>query len=63
MANEFLRDKYGALIGSIETIGERQTLRSKHGALLGTFDGHDTRDAHGALVGHGNLLGMLIAKA
>lgn len=62
MATEYIRDKHGALLGSIETVGTRQTLRSQHGALLGTFDGHDTRDAHGALVGHGNLLGMLIQK-
>lgn len=62
MTTAFLRDKYGALIGSIETNGERQTLRSQHGALLGTFDGHDTRDAHGALVGHGNLLTMLLPR-
>ena len=62
MATEYLRDKHGALLGTIETIGTRQMLRSRHGALLGTFDGRETRDAHGALIGRGNLLGTLLRK-
>ena len=60
MTQQELRDKSGKLLGKIETTGKRQTLRSASGKLLGTFDGLQTRDASGRLVGNGNLLATLL---
>ena len=62
MAQQELRDKSGKLLGKIETNGSRQTLRDAGGKLLGTFDGMQTRDAQGRLVGKGNLLAILLNK-
>ena len=60
MAQQELRDKSGRLLGKIEALGNRQTLRDSGGKLLGTFDGIQTRDAQGRLVGNGNLLTSLL---
>lgn len=60
MAQQELRDKSGKLLGKIETNGNKQTLRDAGGKLLGTFDGMQTRDAQGILVGKGNLLVSLL---
>ena len=60
MTQQVLRDKSGRLLGKIETNGNRQTLRDAHGRLLGTFDGIQTRDSQGRLVGTGNLLVSLL---
>ena len=60
MAQQELRDKSGRLLGKIETNGNRQTLRDAQGRLLGTFDGIQTRDSQGRLVGKGNLLVSLL---
>ena len=62
MAQQELRDKSGKLLGKIETNGQRQTLRDAGGKLLGTFDGIQTRDAQGRLVGNGNLLATLLKQ-
>ena len=40
----------------------QQELRDKSGKLLGTFDGMQTRDAQGRLVGNGNLLATLLKQ-
>ena len=60
MTQQELRDKSGKLLGKIETNGNKQTLRDACGRLLGTFDGVQTRDAQGRLVGNGNLLASLL---
>ena len=60
MTQQELRDKSGKLLGKIETNGQRQTLRDGCGRLLGTYDGVQTRDAQGRLVGNGNLLASLL---
>jgi hypothetical protein len=60
MAQQELRDKSGKLLGKIETNGNKQTLRYAGGKLLGTFDGVQTRNAGGSLVGNGNLLATLL---
>ena len=60
MAQQELRDKSGKLLGKIETNGNKQTLRDACGRLLGTFDGVQTRDAQGRLVGNGTLLASLL---
>ena len=60
MTQQELRDKSGRLLGKIETNGQRQTLRDAGGKLLGTFDGMQTRDHQGKLVGNGNLLATLL---
>ena len=60
MAYQELRDKSGKLLGKIETSGNRQILRDSLGRIRGTFDGRDTRDAQGRLVGRGNLLATLL---
>ena len=62
MAQQELRDKSGKLLGKIETNGNKQTLRDAGGKLLGTFDGVQTRNAGGSLVGNGNLLASLLKK-
>lgn len=61
MSTQTLRDAHGKLIGMIEISGNnKQTLRDQNGRMLGTFDGQYTRDSHGKLVGHGNLLTTLL---
>ena len=35
---EFLRDRYGTIIGQIVAEGTRQTLRDRYGYLLGTIE-------------------------
>ena len=55
-----LRDKNHKLLGRIEINATNQTLRNASGKLLGTFDGTNTRDAQGRLVGKGNLLATLL---
>lgn len=63
MAKQYLRDRIGALLGTIETRSDgRQELRDKIGALKGIYDPktNQTRDARGALIGTGNLLTSLL---
>jgi len=63
MAKQYLRDKIGALLGTIEIRNDgRQEIRDSIGALKGTYDpkSNQTRDARGALVGTGNLLSSLL---
>lgn len=62
MSIEYLKDSHGRTIGSIETNGNRSTIRDEHGRILGSFDGRETKDAHGRTVGKGNLLTMLLNK-
>ena len=59
---ELLRDRYGNIIGQIVTEGSRQTLRDRYGYLLGWYDSSNnfTHDAHGYIIGRGNLLTTLL---
>lgn len=60
MTKQELRDRQGKLIGKIEANGSKGTIRDAQGRLLGTFDGKQTRDVQGRLVGNGNLLTTLL---
>ena len=60
MTKQELRDRQGRLIGKIESNGSKETIRDAQGRHLGTFDGKQTRDAQGRLVGNGNLLTTLL---
>ena len=61
---ETLRDRRGTIIG----LYERQTLTGKliardaRGVVLGSFDGRETRDVGGRVIGRGNLLGLLLGR-
>jgi len=57
-----LYDAGGKLLGQIEQSGDISWLYSADGTLLGQYDSSSnfTYDAHGNLVGAGNLLGMLL---
>jgi hypothetical protein len=59
---EFLRDRYGTIIGQIATEGTRQTPRDRYGYMLGWYDSSNnfTHDAHGNVIGRGNLLTALL---
>jgi hypothetical protein len=62
-APEVLRDHRG-IIGRIETqrLTGKTIARDARGVVVGTYDSrsNETRDAHGRVVGRGNLLGALI---
>ena len=59
---EYLRDKYGNVIGRLSADGSRCILRDKYGNLLGWFDRETnwTRDTYGNPVGRGNLLTIML---
>jgi hypothetical protein len=59
---EFLRDRYGTIIGQIVVEGTRQTLRDRYGYLLGWYDDSSnlTHDQYGTIIGRGNLLTTLL---
>ncbi|MBV9962038.1 MAG: hypothetical protein JO072_07295 [Parafilimonas sp.] len=63
MAKQDLRDRTGALLGTIETKSDgKQELRDRTGSLKGVYDpkSNQTRDRTGSLVGSGNLLTSLL---
>jgi hypothetical protein len=63
MVRETLRDKRRKIIGFTETLNdETEIILDKHGNRLGEYDRYVnvTRDAHGNLVGFGNLLAWLL---
>ena len=57
---EFLRDQRGCIIGRIERFGGEQKIFDAVGHYRGRFDGLNTYDQVGRLVGQGNLLAMLL---
>ncbi len=65
-APEVLRDHRGTIVGRIEH--QRRTgklvARDAQGVVVGSYDTRSdvTRDAHGWMVGRGNLLGVLILR-
>jgi hypothetical protein len=63
MADQVLRDSKNQLIGKISTAPNGvMTLRDAKNSLKGTYDpkAKTTRDAHGKLVGTGNILTTLL---
>lgn len=59
---QYLRDSHLNTLGWIRDSGRVLYLYDKHGSTLGTYikDTDITSDAHGRIVGRGNLLMMLI---
>ncbi len=66
-ACEVLRDHRGTIIGAVEPqrLTSKWIARDAHGVVLGSFDPrlNETRDAHGRVIGRGNLLGALFLRA
>lgn len=64
MAKEFIKDFYGRILGSIETVGNKTTARDFYGRILGYYDSNDdtTRDFYGRIVSKGNTVTGLIYK-
>lgn len=64
MAKEYIRDFYGRILGSTETVGTKTTVRDFYGRILGTYDTRDdkTRDFYGRIVSNGNTLVGLLYK-
>ena len=55
-------DKNGTFLGQVKKSGEKYMLYGQSGEFLGQYDStrNCTYDEQGGLLGHGNLLGMLI---
>lgn len=64
MARELVKDFYGRIMGSIETVGTKQIARDFYGRILGTYNSADnkTRDFYGRILTNGNtLMGLIYA--
>jgi hypothetical protein len=61
-AGETLQDHRGVIVGRIEhqTLTAKPLARDARGVMLGSFDGRETRDARGRVIGRGNLLGAFL---
>lgn len=64
MAKEFVRDFYGKILGTTETIGTKTTVRDFYGRILGTYNSVDdyTRDFYGRIISKGNTVVGLLYK-
>ena len=62
MATKSLFDAHGRLIGTLEDNGGKKKLYDGHGRYLGEYNGRVTLDAHGRMIGQGDLLTMLLNK-
>lgn len=65
MAKEFIKDFYGRVLGSYETLSDGTViLRDFHGRMKGKYDPKQnvTRDFYGHVVAKGNHLSMLLDK-
>lgn len=65
MAKEFIKDFYGRVLGTVETIGTKQVVKDFYGKVVATYDTKDnfTRDFYGRVVSKGNTaVGMLYKK-
>ena len=64
MAKEFIKDFYGRILGTSETIGTKTTVRDFYGRILGTYDSKDdyTRDFYGRIISKGNIVAGLVYK-
>ena len=65
MDKELVRDFYGRILGSIETVGSKQIARNFYGKILGTYNTTDnrTRDFYGRILTSGNtLMGLIYAE-
>ncbi len=65
-AREVLRDHRGTIIGTVEPqrLTGKVVARDARGVVVGTYDPrlNETRDAHGRVIGRGNLLGALLLR-
>lgn len=64
MAKEFIKDFYGRVLGTVETIGTKQVVKDFYGKVVATYDTKDnfTRDFYGRVVSKGNTaVGMLFS--
>jgi hypothetical protein len=65
-AREVLRDHRGTIIGTLEpqALTGKVLARDARGVVGGTYDPrlNETRDAHGRVIGRGNLLGALLLQ-
>ena len=65
-AREVLRDERGTITGTLEpqALTGKVLARDARGVLVGTYDPrlNETRDAHGRVIGRGNLLGALLLQ-
>jgi hypothetical protein len=65
-AGEVLRDHKGIIIGTLasQRLTGKVIARSPNGIVVGVYDArsNETRDAHGRVVGRGNLLGALLLR-
>jgi len=65
-AREVLRDHRGTIIGTVEAqrLTGKVVARDARGILVGIYDPrlNETRDAHGRVIGRGNLLGVLFFR-
>lgn len=57
---EILRDKNGSKIAEIKQEGSKKVIYDKTGHKLGYFDGRETRDYNGKLIGPGDWLTSLV---
>jgi hypothetical protein len=57
-----LKDSAGRVIGRLEQSGAITFIKNSAGVVLGRFDGKQTFDSAGRVVGTGNLLTMLLGK-
>ena len=59
-----IRDRHGHVLGTIEqqSLTGRSLARNAHGVIVAVYDerSNTTRDAHGVLVGRGNLLAAFL---
>lgn len=66
-ACEALRDHRGTIIGVLDPqrLTGKLIARDARGVIVGSYDPrlNETRDAHGRVIGRGNLLGALLLRA
>lgn len=65
MSKEYIKDFYGKIKGSYETLSDGTILlRDFYGRMKGKYDPKQnvTRDFHGRVVARGNNLAMLLDK-
>ena len=66
-SREVLRDHRGTIIGVLEPqrLTGKVIARDAQGVILGAYDPrlNETRDAHGRVIGRGNLLGAPLLRA
>lgn len=57
---EYLKDKYGRIIGYIQRDGNKLVIYSHLGIRLGYYDGRYTYNIYGQIIGEGNFLVLFL---